>query len=92
MKNNSTNQVWIDEDDAPELDINFFENAIYKENEQQKPNPFRLKGRPKTDNPKQAINIRLSQEVLVHFKSTGKGWQSRIDLALLDLVSQHKSA
>jgi uncharacterized protein (DUF4415 family) len=79
MKNSS---IWIDEDDAPELDASFFETAIYKENSIEKPNPFRMKGRPKIDTPKQAINIRLSQEVLENFRATGKGWQTRVDLAL----------
>ncbi|MBF0168462.1 MAG: BrnA antitoxin family protein [Alphaproteobacteria bacterium] len=31
---------------------------------------------------KQSVNIRLSQEVLEHFKATGPGWQTRIDNAL----------
>ncbi|MCR9239679.1 MAG: BrnA antitoxin family protein [Alphaproteobacteria bacterium] len=41
-----------------------------------------LGGRPKSANPKQAISIRLSPEVLEHFKADGPGWQSRIDEAL----------
>ncbi len=41
-----------------------------------------LGGRPKSANPKQAISIRLSPEVLEHFKAGGPGWQSRIDDAL----------
>ncbi|MBT7411834.1 MAG: BrnA antitoxin family protein, partial [Candidatus Thioglobus sp.] len=32
--------------------------------------------------PKQAINIRLDEEVLAYFKQTGKGWQSRINQTL----------
>jgi len=39
-------------------------------------------GRPKSTNPKQAINIRLDEEVLAYFKQTGKGWQSRINQTL----------
>ena len=37
------------------------------------------RGRPKVDNPKKTISIRLSSETLAYFKSTGKGWQTRID-------------
>lgn len=35
---------------------------------------------------KQAITIRLSAEVVEAFKATGKGWQSRINEALLKYV------
>lgn len=37
-----------------------------------------LGGRPKSDNPKVAVNIRLNAETVEKFKATGKGWQSRI--------------
>jgi uncharacterized protein (DUF4415 family) len=42
---------------------------------------------PKTRGPqkapkKVALSIRLSAEVVDHFKATGPGWQSRIDEAL----------
>lgn len=36
-------------------------------------------GRPKKDNPKQAVSIRLDADVLAKFKATGPGWQSRIN-------------
>ncbi len=43
---------------------------------------LRPRGRPKTDNPKRLVSLRLSQEVLEHFKSKGAGWQTRIDETL----------
>jgi len=39
-------------------------------------------GRPKSDNPKQPVNLRLDADVLAHFRATGPGWQSRINAAL----------
>ncbi len=39
-------------------------------------------GRPRSDNPKQPISIRLDQDVIAKFKATGPGWQSRINEAL----------
>ena len=36
--------------------------------------------------------IRLSEEVIEHFKKTGKGWQTRIDEALVKLVRQYEAA
>lgn len=41
-----------------------------------------LGGRPKSENPKVAVSIRLDQEVVASFKATGPGWQSRVNEAL----------
>ena len=38
-----------------------------------------LRGRPKSGSAKQLVSVRYSQEVLAYFKSTGEGWQSRMD-------------
>jgi len=37
------------------------------------------RGRPKSDNPKQQVTLRLDRAVLDRFRSTGPGWQSRIN-------------
>jgi uncharacterized protein (DUF4415 family) len=42
----------------------------------------RARGRPPAENPKQAVSIRLDQDVIEHFKKGGAGWQSRINAAL----------
>lgn len=39
-------------------------------------------GRPKSDNPKQQVTLRLDSEVLSRFRATGPGWQSRINAEL----------
>lgn len=59
------------------------------------PDLFRVlpkRGRPVTDNPKQVVNIRLAPDILDAFKSTGKGWQTRINDALRDWLKEHKPA
>ena len=38
---------------------------------------------------KKSIAIRLSQDVVENFKSTGTGWQSRIDDALRMYLKEH---
>ena len=40
------------------------------------------RGRPRTDNPKQPVTIRLDREVVEKFKATGKGWQGRMNEVL----------
>jgi uncharacterized protein (DUF4415 family) len=42
----------------------------------------RAAGRPKLDEPKVPVSIRLDAEVLRKWKATGPGWQSRINEAL----------
>ncbi len=48
-----------------------------------------LRGRPKSANTKQLVSMRYSREVLAYFKSTGEGWQSRIDQVLREYVARH---
>jgi uncharacterized protein (DUF4415 family) len=47
------------------------------------------RGRPRADHPKERINIRLSHDILEHFKATGAGWQTRIDSALRQYIAEH---
>ncbi|MEW5885123.1 MAG: BrnA antitoxin family protein [Pseudomonadota bacterium] len=50
------------------------------------------RGRPRVEFPKERINIRLSHEVVEHFKSAGVGWQTRIDSALRQYIAEHPKA
>ena len=47
-----------------------------------------LRGRPKSESPKLLVSVRYSQEVLAYFKSTGEGWQSRMDGVLRGYVAR----
>ena len=47
-----------------------------------------LRGRPKSEHKKQLLSVRYSQEVIEYFKSTGEGWQSRMDSVLLKHVAR----
>ena len=50
------------------------------------------KGRgPNKSATKKLVSLRLSQEVISHFKSTGRGWQSRIDATLRKVVKRKAS-
>ena len=48
------------------------------------------RGRPKSEVTKQPISIRLSPDVLEHFRSLGKGWQSKIDHILREHMMHHR--
>jgi len=41
-----------------------------------------LGGRPRSENPKVAVSLRLDQEVVARFKAQGPGWQSRMNEVL----------
>lgn len=47
-----------------------------------------LRGRPKSASTKQLVSVRYSPEVLAYFKSTGEGWQSRMDRVLREYVTR----
>lgn len=40
-------------------------------------------GRPKTENSKVPVSLRLDADVVEKFKATGPGWQSRMNAALV---------
>ena len=46
-------------------------------------------GRPKAEATKERITIRLSPEVVARFRATGKGWQTRMNDALMDWLKTH---
>jgi len=50
-----------------------------------------LRGRPKAENRKLLISIRYSPDVVAFFKSTGEGWQSRMDSVLREYVERHST-
>ena len=48
-----------------------------------------VRGRPKSENKKLLVSVRYSPEVVAYFKSTGEGWQSRMDGVLRQYVARH---
>lgn len=54
--------------------------------------PFKtLRGRPKSAITKQLISVRYSAEVIAYFRSTGDGWQARMDDVLREYVTRMQS-
>ena len=76
----SGESTWVDPDDAPELTDEHFERADIYHGEK-----LIRRGRPKLERPKQAVKLRLSADVLEHFRATGPGWQTRIN----DMLERH---
>jgi uncharacterized protein (DUF4415 family) len=72
---------WTDPDDAPELTDDYFDRADLYHGE-----VLIRRGRPPLAAPKRQVTLRLSPEVLDHFKAGGPGWQTRIDEALKQAI------
>lgn len=52
---------------------------------------LRPRGRPKAAQTKLAVTVRYSREVVEYFKSTGAGWQTRMDEVLKKWVARHRA-
>ena len=75
----------LDEDDAPELTDKLMARA--KRGRDILPEHIlaqfpRSKGRPKSENPKRQITLRLDADLIEFFKAGGDGWQSRMNSTL----------
>ena len=81
----SISKGWVDPDDAPELtDVHFERADVYRGDK------LVRRGRPKLERPKQAVKLRLDQDVLDHFRASGPGWQTRINTTLARAVARTK--
>lgn len=70
-------------EDIPELTDEWFERAdLYHGGK------LIRRGRPPSQTRKEAVSIRLSPDVLGHFRAAGAGWQTRIDEALRDWIKR----
>lgn len=50
-----------------------------------------VRGRPKLENKKQLVSVRYSLEVLAYFRSTGAGWQGRMDGVLREYIGRQRT-
>lgn len=82
--NEDTTHRGFDPDTAPDLSNNGWPEKFA--------NSKVRRGRPPVDSPKVSTTIRLSKEVLDHFKADGRGWQTRIDKALREWIGKHGAA
>jgi uncharacterized protein (DUF4415 family) len=67
-------------DQNPELTEDWFASADHRRG-----GKLVGRGRPKSDNPKQLVSLRLDADVLRWFKRSGAGYQSRIG----DVLRRH---
>ncbi|QIK38097.1 BrnA antitoxin family protein [Caldichromatium japonicum] len=79
--------TWHDPDDAPELDDAFFERADRFDG----PRLMR-RGRPPAEVRKVSLTVRYDPDIIEAFRTTGLGWQTRMNDALREWLRQHAKA
>jgi uncharacterized protein (DUF4415 family) len=87
----NTESNWIDPDDAPEWTAEVFERAaLYDGDKLIRPAQGTLtkRGRPRLENPKRQVTLRLDGDVIDRLRATGPGWQSRINEILKKAVGE----
>ena len=46
-------------------------------------------GRPRLEKPKRQVTLRLDDEIVEYFRVRGKGWQTRLNMALREYIQSH---
>ena len=64
-------------DEAPELTKEMLDRAEIRHGDK-----IIKRGRPPLENPKEAVKLRLDHDVLAAYRTTGSGWQTRINADL----------
>ena len=64
-------------DEAPEMTKEMLDRAEIRHGDK-----IIRRGRPPLENPKEAVKLRLDHDVLVAYRKTGRGWQTRINADL----------
>ena len=90
MKRQKVNSEQVDKDNPEWTDADFARATPLSglpRTLQQKLRNAGVRG-PQKAATKKLVSLRLSPEVLMHYKATGPGWQTRIDQALKRVVSR----
>ena len=72
-KRRGSSRLSLKKDDAPELTASWVAEADLRRGTK-----VLRRGRPKLENPKQLLSLRLPPDVIASWKATGPGWQTRM--------------
>ncbi|MDO9225766.1 MAG: BrnA antitoxin family protein [Pseudomonadota bacterium] len=95
-----TTSTWVDPDDAPELTEEWIEKGTYRiggkvVSPEEGKAAFRemlRRGRPKAETVKESLTVRYDADIVAAFRSSGPGWQTRMNAALREWLETHTPA
>jgi uncharacterized protein (DUF4415 family) len=79
---NKRNKQPQPDDDIPEMTSADFKRAKRMRDVMPEIVKALKRGRPKAENPKERVSLRIAPDILAAYRSTGPGWQSRIERTL----------
>ena len=83
VKLKNISKDWVDPDEAPELDEQWFRDAhVYVGDTLIK----RGVGRPPIQNAKEMLSLRLDSDILEKLRASGKSWQTRLSKHIKEAV------
>lgn len=88
-KKRTITSTWVDPDDAPAWTPEVFARAEHRKGDtviKEASGTLTRFGRPRLEQPKKQISLRIDQDILDRFREGGPGWQSRINEALRKAV------
>ena len=80
-----------EEDAAIQLGIDADPDTFFPSDEQFAQMKLRC-GRPKLERPKVALTVRYDADIIERFRTTGEGWQTRMNNALREWLDTHSLA
>jgi uncharacterized protein (DUF4415 family) len=85
VKSRNTKKTSLEEDDAPELNEEWFKTAHIYDGERL---IRRGVGRPPMENKKEMLSLRVDPGLLEKLRSSGKGWQTRLSAFIQESVTK----
>ena len=85
VKSKGSRRTWRDPDDAPKITEKWIAEADLYHGKK-----LVRRGRPAGSGQKTQTTLRISKDVLEFFRSTGPGWQTRMDNALKRYVATQR--
>jgi len=80
-----TRRRLLEEDEAPPWTTEMFDRAEIRQGDvliRPATGTVTRRGRPKLENPKRQVTLRLDADLVDHFRQMGRGWQGQINAAL----------
>lgn len=87
-----TQAPWVDPDEAPEITEEQFAAGVWRIGERvvsrSEAHAYSRRGRPALPEKRPTLNMRIDADVLEALRSSGPGWQTRLNALLREAMQQ----